>query len=62
MLGKKDYQQSDGYLTDNNRMHLTLTDNSVNELEDLQNLVIKNSPTRLIQLKDVADVTVDAAK
>ncbi|SDE33339.1 heavy metal efflux pump, CzcA family [Pricia antarctica] len=54
--------QSDGYLTDYNRMYLTLTDNSVKGLKDLQNLVIKNSPTRLFQLKDVADITVDAAK
>lgn len=54
--------QSDGYLTDYNLMYLTLTDNSVKGLKDLQDLVIKNSPTRLIQLKDVADITVDAAK
>jgi len=54
--------QSNGYLTDYNRMYLTLTDNSVKGLKDLQNVVIKNSPTRLIQLKDVADVTVAEAK
>lgn len=54
--------ESDGYITDYNRMYLTLTDNSVKGLENLQNLVITNSSTRLIQLKDVADVTVDAAK
>ncbi len=54
--------ESDGYLTDYNRMYLTLTDNSIKGLEDLRNLVIKNSSTRLIQLKDVADVSVDAAK
>ncbi len=54
--------QSNGYLSDYNRMYLTLTDNSVKGLQDLQNLVVKNSPTRLIQLKDVADVTVAEAK
>ena len=54
--------QSNGYLTDYNRMYLTLTDNSVKGLKDLQNLVIKNSSTRLIHLSDVADVTVNEAK
>ena len=54
--------QSDGYLIDYNRMYLTLTDNSVKGLKDLEDLVIKNSATRLIQLKDIADVTVAETK
>ncbi|WP_031428293.1 efflux RND transporter permease subunit [Flavimarina sp. Hel_I_48] len=54
--------QSDGYLIDYNRMYLTLTDNSVKGLKDLENLVIKNSATRLVQLKDIANVTVAEAK
>ncbi|TLP70699.1 efflux RND transporter permease subunit [Maribacter sp. ACAM166] len=54
--------QSDGYITDYNRMYLTLTDNAVDDLNDLQNLVIINSPSRLIRLKDVADVKVNEVK
>ncbi len=54
--------QSNGYITDFNRMYLTLTDNAVNGLEDLQNLVIVNSANRLIRLKDVADIEVKEAK
>ncbi len=53
--------QSNGYITDYKRMYLTLTDNSVSNIEDLQNLVISNSPNRLVQLKDVAEITVTAA-
>ena len=34
--------QSNGYITDYNRMYLTLTDNAVDDIEDLQNLVIIN--------------------
>ncbi len=54
--------QSNGYITDYNRMYLTLTDNSVTNIEDLQNLVVSNSTNRIIQLKDVAEITVSAAK
>ncbi len=54
--------QSNGYITDYNRMYLTLTDNAVNSLQDLQNLVIINSPRRLIRLEDVADIEVNEAK
>ena len=54
--------QSNGYITDYNRMYLTLTDNAVDDLNDLQNLVIVNSANRLIRLKDVADVKVNEVK
>ncbi|XCF04755.1 efflux RND transporter permease subunit [Tamlana crocina] len=54
--------QSNGYITDFNRMYLTLTDNAVDDIEDLQNLVIINSPNRLIRLKDVAMVEVNEVK
>ena len=54
--------QSNGYITDFNRMYLTLTDNAVDDIDDLQNLVIINSPNRLIRLKDVATVEVNEVK
>ena len=54
--------QSNGYITDYNRMYLTLTDNAVDDLNDLQDLVIINSPNRLIRLKDIADVKVNEVK
>lgn len=54
--------QSNGYISDYNRMYLTLTDNAVNNLEDLENLVIINSPTRLTKLKDVADIKINEVK
>lgn len=54
--------QSNGYITDFNRMYLTLTDNAVDDIEDLQNLVIINSPNRLIRLKDVATIEVNEVK
>lgn len=54
--------KSNGYLTDYNRMYLTLTDNAVENLKDLEDIVIKSNPNRVIQLKDVADIKVNAAK
>lgn len=54
--------QSNGYITDFNRMYLTLTDNAVDDIGDLQNLVIINSPNRLILLKDVATIEVNEVK
>lgn len=54
--------QSNGYITDFNRMYLTLTDNAVDDIDDLQNLVIINSPSRLIKLKDVANIEVNEVK
>ncbi|MGV8812612.1 MAG: efflux RND transporter permease subunit [Gelidibacter sp.] len=54
--------QSNGYITEFNRMYLTLTDNAVDDLEDLQNLVIINSPNRLIRLKDIASIEVNEVK
>ena len=54
--------QSNGYISDYNRMYLTLTDNAVDDIGDLQNLVIINSPTRLIKLRDIADIEVNEVK
>ncbi|MFD2098147.1 efflux RND transporter permease subunit [Flagellimonas iocasae] len=54
--------QPNGYASDYNRLYLTLTDNAIDDLDDLRNLVIINSPNRLIRLKDIAEVKVTEAK
>jgi multidrug efflux pump subunit AcrB len=54
--------QSNGYISDYNRMYLTLTDNAVDDFSDLEDLVIINSPSRLIRLKDVATIKVAEVK
>lgn len=54
--------QSNGYITDYDRMYLSLTDNAVEDISDLQDLVIINSPKRLIRLKDVATIKVSEVK
>ena len=54
--------KSNGYIKDHNRLYLTLTDNAINNLADLQNLVIQNTSRRLIRLKDIAEVIITEAK
>lgn len=54
--------QSTGYLADYGRLYLTVLDNAVDEINDLRELVIINSPKRLIRLKDVATIQLDEAK
>lgn len=54
--------KSNGYINDHNRLYLTLTDNAVDNLTELQNLILDNSPSRLIRLKDVADFEVREEK
>ncbi len=57
-LGQTNFLTSNGYLTDFNRLYLTVTDAAVENLDELQNLVISNSGKRAIHLKDVATVKI----
>jgi multidrug efflux pump subunit AcrB len=54
--------ESNGYISDFNRMYLTLTDNAIDELNDLKELVIVNSSNRLVKLKNVADIEINEVK
>ena len=54
--------QSNGYINDHNRLYLTLTDNAVDNLVELKDLVLMNSPNRLIRLRDVALVELHEVK
>ncbi len=62
IIGQTNILKSNGYISDHNRMYLTLTDNALDNLEELKNLVVQNTPTRLILLKDVADIELNEAK
>ena len=54
--------QSNGYISDHNRLYLTLTNNELQNTEELKNLVIENNPSRLVLLRDVADLQINEAK
>src|SRR5476651_1020236 len=53
---------SNGYISDHGRLYLNLTDNALDNLDKLQNLVVLNNPHRIVQLKDVADIKITEQK
>jgi len=57
-LSQTNFVTSNGYLTDFNRLYLTVTDAGVENLDQLQNMVISNSSKRVILLKDIATVKI----
>ena len=57
-LSQTNFISSNGYLTDYNRLYLTVTDANVQNLEELENLVISNDGKRVLQLKDVGTIKI----
>lgn len=54
--------QSNGYISDYNRLYLTLTDNAIDSKTELENLVIVNSAKRVVLLKDIAEIKIAETK
>jgi len=57
-LSTTNFVKSEGYLSDYNRMYLTVTDATINAKNQLENLVISNNRKRVIRLKDFAEVAI----
>jgi CzcA family heavy metal efflux pump len=57
-LKETNFITSNGYLTDYDRLYLTVTDATVKKLQDLQNLVISNDGKRILRLQDIANVRI----
>jgi CzcA family heavy metal efflux pump len=60
-IGATDFVKSNGYLSDYHFLYLTVTDATVHSLEDIQNIVVRNTGKRVIVLKDIATVNVKEA-
>lgn len=58
VLAQTNSIKSNGYLNDNNRLYLTLTDASVRNLEQLENTVVMSSNSATIRVKDIAKVQI----
>jgi len=58
VLAQTNSIKSNGYLNDNNRLYLTLTDVSVRTIEQLENTVVKSTSTGTIRVKDIAKVQI----
>ncbi|HEX7905450.1 MAG TPA: efflux RND transporter permease subunit [Chitinophagaceae bacterium] len=57
-LSQTNFIQSNGYLSDYRLLYLTVTDATVNTLDELKELIISNNGKRIVQLKDIADVSI----
>ena len=62
LIGQSNVLQSNGYISDYNRLYLTLTDNAISNKTELENLVIINSSKRAVLLKDVAEIKIAEMK
>ncbi len=57
-LSNTNFISSNGYLSDYNRLYLTVTDANVHNLEELEELILSNDSKRVIQLKDIATLKI----
>lgn len=58
VLSKSNFIYSNGFMVDNNRLYLSLTDAAIKNKNELENTVILNSPKSKIQLKDIAEIQI----
>lgn len=56
-LTATNFVQSNGYLSDYRRLYLTVTDATILQKEDLENIVLRNDKRRIVRLSDVATVS-----
>src|SRR6267154_101151 len=58
VFNSNNFVLSNGYVSDYRRLYLSLTDTRVNNLEALQDIILKNDGNRIVRLKDVATVEI----
>jgi CzcA family heavy metal efflux pump len=58
VLSRNYFISSNGFLSDYKRLYLTVTDAGLYNLNDIENVVIRNDGKRIIKVKDVATVNV----
>jgi heavy metal efflux system protein len=58
VFNNNNFVLSNGYISDYRRLYLSLTDTRVNDIEALQDIILKNDGVRTIRVKDVAKVEI----
>ncbi|MCX6301350.1 MAG: efflux RND transporter permease subunit [Bacteroidia bacterium] len=58
VLNRNYFISSNGFLSDYKRLYLTITDAGLYNLNDIQNVVIRNDGKRIIKVQDIASVNV----
>ena len=62
ILSQGNFISSNGYVSDYNRLYLSITDASIGDLDKLQNMIIKNTLQRAIRVKDLGKVEIAEKK
>jgi CzcA family heavy metal efflux pump len=57
-LSQNHFITSNGFLTDYKRLYLNITDAGLYNINDIENVVLRNDAKRIIKLKDVAEINV----
>ena len=60
-LAQTNFIKSNGYISDYRFLYLSVTDATVHTIDDLKNIVIKNTGHRIVRLQDIASVDVKEA-
>ncbi|HMK20352.1 MAG TPA: efflux RND transporter permease subunit [Chitinophagaceae bacterium] len=58
VLAQTNFIKSNGFLSDYRYLYLTITDATVHNKDELENIVIKNDGKRIVTLKDIATIAV----
>src|SRR4030042_5071093 len=58
VLNRNYFISSNGFLSDYRRLYLTVNDAGLYNLDDIENVIIRNDGKRIIKVKDVANVNV----
>ena len=61
-ISESNFISSTGYINNYDRLYLTLSEATQNSKKDLENLVILNTPQRVIRLKDISKVEIGAER
>jgi CzcA family heavy metal efflux pump len=56
VFNSNNYVLSNGSVEDYNRLYLSLTDTRVMDVDELENIIVKNDGVRLVRLKDIASI------
>lgn len=59
-LQQTDFIKSNGYTIDYDRLYLTVTDATIKNKEQIENLVLKNDPNRKVKISDIATVEISS--
>lgn len=61
VLTQTNFIKSNGYLSDYNYLYLSITDATLKNKTDLQNLIVSKKNNRIVRVKDIAEVAIQEA-